>query len=252
MNTLNKAVESAEQQRQKVRTEWLKSVQAIADKFQVELATGQLSDVWQASEPGKEEWVLEYDADREDTPEAVRGALKALIELDEKVSEFGIGPSNMERFKPAKQLSQYDQQAESFLTRNGIKFRAVLSDSKAAPWHKAGEKSGHHYRVTLSKGKPCTPDYTGNVCSSYRLAFDFWGSIADAQAGIKTISAYDVLACISGDVNCPDTFKDYCAELGSDEDSITALQQFRRCSAFAKRLKAFFTAAELEQLAEIQ
>lgn len=147
--------------------------------------------------------------------------------------------------------SQYDQQAATFLDSNGIKFRATLSDTKAPAWGDGGEH-GHHFRVTLSKGKPCTSEYTGNIRSAARLTFDFWSSIADHKAGIKTVSPYSVLACISGDIFCPETFKDFCAEFGCESDSIKALQIFRRCSAFAKRLRAFFTQAELEQLAEIQ
>lgn len=159
------------------------------------------------------------------------------------------------------QTTSYDQQAEKFLSDNGITFRATLSDSKPAPWindHNGSpfgteaQKSRHHYRVTLSKGKPCTPEYTGNIRSSARLTFDFWGSIKDAEEGIKTVTPYDVLACISGDAHCPETFEDFCSEYGHESDSIKALQTFRRCSAFAKRLQAFFTAAEIEQLQEIQ
>jgi hypothetical protein len=60
-----------------------------------------------------------------------------------------------------------------------------------------------------------------------------------------------VLACISGDAYTPETFADFCAEYGYESDSIKSLQTFRRCSAFAKRLRAFFTGAELEQLQEI-
>lgn len=138
-----------------------------------------------------------------------------------------------------KTSNEYTKQAEQFLAKHGVKFHATLSDTKTPAWKQSGEKSGHHYRVTLSK--------TGK-----RIVFDFWGSIADAEKGETEISAYDVLACISGDVNCPDTFKDFCAEYGDDEDSIKALQTFRRCSAFAKRLRAFFTAAEVEQLQEIR
>jgi len=152
-------------------------------------------------------------------------------------------------------VSQYDTQAESFLAANNIKFCAVLSDSKPAPWamqEKPFKTEPHHFRVTLSKGRPCTPEYTGNVCSSYRLTFDFWSSIADAEKGIETVSAYSVLACISGDANCTETFADFCAEYGYETDSIKSLQAFRRCSSFAKRLQAFFTAGELAQLSEIQ
>lgn len=170
-------------------------------------------------------------------------------------------------------VSQYDQQAEKFLSDNVIKFRATLSDTKTAPGKAAGEKCGHHYRVTLS-GK--IHNKSGRVPYSLqmlprRLTFDFWGGIADAEkmaefkrttppamypAGRPDLmpghpTAYDVLACISSDVNCPETFADFCSECGDSEDSIKAPQAFRRCSAFAKRLQAFFTTAELEQLSEI-
>lgn len=99
-------------------------------------------------------------------------------------------------------------------------------------------KHGHHYRVTLSK-------------PAARLTFDFWSSIKDAEDGVQTVRPYDVLACILGDAYTPETFADFCGEFGYESDSIRALQTFRRCSAFAKRLRAFFTAAELEQLQEI-
>lgn len=151
-----------------------------------------------------------------------------------------------------KTTNEYDQQAERFLTSNGIKFRATLSDTKAPAWSDNG-KHGHHYRVTLSKAQaPQTGERLCTAPGSTRLTFDFWSSIADAEKGIKTVRPYDVLACISGEAYTPDTFADFCAEYGYEPDSIRALQTFRRCSAFAKRLRAFFTAAELEQLQDIQ
>jgi len=149
----------------------------------------------------------------------------------------------------------YDQQAENFLTSNGLKFRATLSDTKTPPWGQ-GPTHGHHYRVTLSSGIRATGKRNkgGGVAfrKGGRLTFDFWGSIADAEKGIKTVKPYDVLACISSDAYTPATFADWCSEYGDSADSIKALQTFRRCSAFAKRLRAFFTEAELEQLSEIQ
>lgn len=127
----------------------------------------------------------------------------------------------------------YDNQATEFLTRNGLKLRITISDSKEATW----SPSGHHYRVTLSR--------KGN-----RLTFDFWGSAQDMQRGVDP-TAYDILACLSIESGCPDTFEDFCAEYGYEEDSINALQTFRRCSRFAKRLQAFFTEKELTELREI-
>ena len=144
--------------------------------------------------------------------------------------------------------NQYDTQAEQFLASNGIKFRATLSDTKTPAWSD-NDKHRHHYRVTLYS--VCAPD-RGNH-DTRRIVFDFWSSIADAEKGIKTVRPYDVLACISGEVHSPETFADWCSKYDGDSaDSIKALQAFRRCSAFAKRLRAFFTEAELEQLAEIQ
>lgn len=149
-----------------------------------------------------------------------------------------------------KTTNEYHKQADNFLAKHGIKFRATLSDSKSPAWKAAGEKAGHHYRVTLSRADAAVIRASWKPLK--RITFDFWGSIADAEKGETDVSAYDVLACISGDVNCPDTFKDFCSEYGDDEDSIKALQTFRRCAAFAKRLRAFFTDGEIKQLQEIQ
>lgn len=143
----------------------------------------------------------------------------------------------------------YEKQAVDFLTKHGIKFRATLADSKPAPWRDEGAvhgSSGHHYRVTLSKG-----ERGQGVKFGQRVTFDFWGSHADFTAGVREVTPYDVLACISGDTHCAETFSDFCADYGEDEDSIKALQTFRRCSAFAKRLRAFFTPEEIENLQEI-
>lgn len=139
--------------------------------------------------------------------------------------------------------------ADQFLASNGIKLSATLSNSKTAPWSDDGQDR-NHYRITLSR--PSIPAWkAANQCGCPRITFDFWDSIANSEQG-KAPAAYDVFACIGGDVNCPDTFQDFCAEYGYDSDSLKALKTFKRCSAFAKRLREFFTSAELEQLAEIQ
>lgn len=157
--------------------------------------------------------------------------------------------------------TDYNKQAEDFLQKHGIKFRATLSDSKPAPWEldeKPFKTEPHHFRVTLSRSKNAPELYQMPVNNfpqktrPPRLVFDFWSSIADAEKGIKTVTAYDVLACISGDMNCPETFKDFCGDYGYEEDSIKALQTFRRCASFGKRLRAFFTPQEIEELSEIQ
>lgn len=136
-------------------------------------------------------------------------------------------------------LSFHDRQALDFLAAHGIKCRANLADKQKAPaWADEGGVHGQHFRVTLSKKRA-------------RLVFDYWGSQKDAETG-KHPSAYDVLACISSEANTPDTFADFCREYGYESDSIKALATFKRANTFARRLRAFFTAGELEGLAEIQ
>lgn len=147
------------------------------------------------------------------------------------------------------EASQYDKQAADFLTKNGVKIRITLSDSKTLAWSEDG-KHGHHYRVTLSKSGKSKP-YPAKMGIGARLTFDFWDSISAMEKG-EDPSAYDVLACISSDSYCADSFADFCSEMGESEDSIKALQTFRRCSAFAKRLRAFFSESELAQLQEIR
>lgn len=151
--------------------------------------------------------------------------------------------------------TDYEKQATDFLTRNGIKFRATLADSKLPPWDDEKDpRPRHHYRVTLSHENSPPPNAVPKDYGK-RLTFDFWASIADAGKGIREASAYDVLSSVSCDAsafNDYDSFEAFCDNFGYDRDSIKALQTYRRGSAFGKRLRAFFTERELEQLAEIQ
>lgn len=136
--------------------------------------------------------------------------------------------------------NEYDVQANRFLESNGLRLRITLSDSKTPQWD--GEKASeprHHYRVTLTRiGKPG------------RVTFDFFGSIADCAAN-RPARPYDVLSCVSSESSCPETFKDFCDDFGGDTDSIQSLQTFRRADSFARRLRAFLSADELNQLREI-
>lgn len=139
-------------------------------------------------------------------------------------------------------MTGYDKQAEDFLERFNIRFKATLSDTKAPPWvEDVRGRYGHHYRVTLSKQTP-----------KCQTSFDFWDSVANYENGTETVSAYSVLACISGDVNCPDNFQEFCDEYGYDSDSRKAEKQFKLCDQAAKKLRRFFTKDEIEALQEIR
>lgn len=166
-------------------------------------------------------------------------------------------------FDTSPVLSEYDQQAADFLARFGIKCRITPAAYKPAAWQEDGKEHGNRYRVTLWRAiKRKSESFTyrapemmgfqgegtfcGHVDHPQRLAFDFWGSINDAKTGAHP-SAYDVLACIGRDVHTPGTF----AEFGGNADSIKERATWKRCDLFARRLRAFFTAAELDALTEI-
>ncbi len=149
--------------------------------------------------------------------------------------------------------TNYEKQAADFLLTNCIAMN-FSRGHKSCPWSESA--SGNHYRITIYrkdeyKKGVMVPDCDSNDNPQGRMSFDFWGSINDAQAG-RDPSAYDVLACISSDIYCDDSFSEFCGSMGYDEDSRKALATFKRCRAFADKLNAFFTDTEKKELAEIQ
>lgn len=181
-------------------------------------------------------------------------------------------------------MSQYTEQAEKFLTDNGLEFRVVLVGSDCPTFCADSEKDfemdkvdvyprkshihGKHYRCTLSKkGK-------GHV------SFDFWNSYSDEEFNFvranshsvdektvsrvlgkgnnmtplinrkrRTVSAYDLLACIQK--NDPGTFEDFCSDFGYDNDSRKAEQVYHSVQAEWKKVQRLFTASEIKALQEI-
>jgi hypothetical protein len=120
-------------------------------------------------------------------------------------------------------VSTYEQSALDFLQTFNVTLAIKRTTDKAPAW----DEDNHPVR------------------------FDFWGSINDRSLG-KDPSAYDVLACISGDINTPDTFQEFCDEMGYDTDSRSALATFKRCNKFGQALRAFFTNPdERDALSEI-
>ena len=138
-------------------------------------------------------------------------------------------------------MSEYTEQAEKFLTDNNLNFRATLASTQTCPpWDDDKHVHGYKYRITISrKGE------------SGRLAFDFWNSFSDSQNG-KDPTAYDALSCIRSDAYTPEDFSEFCSEYGYDEDSRKAHKIFKLADKFGRRIRAFFSDEEIEQLSEIR
>ena len=75
------------------------ALQAIVDQYQMELATGQMSDLWQIREHAGAGWVDET-ADGDTMSPDMGEMFEALGALDTEASKLGIGPTNLMRFTP--------------------------------------------------------------------------------------------------------------------------------------------------------
>lgn len=131
----------------------------------------------------------------------------------------------------------YQTDARTRLAQCGGKLRIRLSDTKPTPWEDTRGEYRPHYRCTLT-----------GPGGSY--TFDFWASINDGATG-QTATAYDVLACLEWFT--PDSFEEFCAELGYDPDSRKAHRTWRACLAQTTALHRVFPAESArESLANIR
>ena len=145
-------------------------------------------------------------------------------------------------------MSAYEAQAVEFLAKNGMVFKAALQGgSKAPPWAGEGSDHGDHYRVTIKRMWGFARSHGGYGPGS--ITFDFWNSISERG---QPLTPYSVLACISGDIYCPETFAAFCSDYGYEEDSRKAEQTFKAADKFGRKLRAFFSDEEREELSEIQ
>ena len=166
-------------------------------------------------------------------------------------SGYGKSHSHASK-KGAASMSVYDKQAQDFLDKFGLAIsRRAHSCMVCPPWTACDkEKTGLCPKCGTTHGNPYLIKITRNLKPSEVLDFYFWGSYNDAKKG-KSPSKYSILSSIGGDSVIPETFHDFCWEFGYNEDSRRDYSNWERCSKFAKKLRAFFTADELEALREI-
>lgn len=141
-------------------------------------------------------------------------------------------------------ISSYNQQANEFLARHNIKLRVELLGKERSTV--CAGKWNNRFEVTL------TDTASTSTSDAKSISFEFHGSVADYEKGIKTLSSYEVLACCSSDINCPEIFEDFCAIYGYDIDSRKAEDTFRACLPQARKLRKFFNTETMRnELAEI-
>lgn len=131
----------------------------------------------------------------------------------------------------------YNKQATDFLEKHGISFSTRHCGYNKYFHDDIVER--HVFRVTLRRGRRSMSVKFGQSIAAQSIA-----------AGPSEPRVYDVLACLTK--SDPGTFKEFCADYGYNTDSINALSVYRHVRNEWKKVFAFFTAQEIEELAEIQ
>lgn len=136
--------------------------------------------------------------------------------------------------------NDYQLQTKEALSKCGATIKIRLSNTKTPDWYTDHKTNHNHYKVTISTHLNGYKSYT----------FDFWGSHYDWAKGINP-TEYDVIACLEW--NCPESFKDFCDEMGYDFDSRKAHKTWKACLAQTKALHRIFpNESQREMLAEIR
>ena len=161
--------------------------------------------------------------------------------------------------------SQYDEQAEKFLTETGTEFKAEFLENNK--YFDDDKKPRDIYTITLKRG---SREYKFKFGQSLSASGKWKLYLTDGHkttnsdkeakkinAGLRSLnkdfkepSAYDVLACLTKTE--PEDFINFCAGYGYNEDSIKADKIYKAVCEEFKNLKMLFSDKELEQMNEIQ
>lgn len=153
-------------------------------------------------------------------------------------------------------ISKYDQLATDLLNKLGMGIDIQNAGQAPAPWveeHTVGGKPLPTFRwaITISRRLPVGKG-EGISFKESRLLFDFFThKEIENRNGDKfpeRPTNYDILACIGMDATVPETFEEFCADFGYDEDSRKAEKTYKQCAAHTKKLRAYFSPEELQMI----
>lgn len=145
--------------------------------------------------------------------------------------------------------SEYDVQAETFLKKWCVEFKATLAVPQISPlWAKKEDKHGTCWSIELN---PVDRNHKG-------IQFFFWNSIAQLEEdenrrGFDSAKTkprpYFILSGLY--TNDTENFKDFCYAYGYEEDSRTAERIYAKCKELNGKLASIFNKEALDELNEI-
>ena len=117
-----------------------------------------------------------------------------------------------------------------------ISFSFGMSIHDTEILHYSGSRTRSKHNYTLNK-----------IINCYDIAHSKGKQEHDKEINkiLKNLP-YSIYACIGSEYFCPDTFEDFCSEYGYNDDSIKALELFKKCLKQANNLKTIFTEEEIE------
>lgn len=142
-------------------------------------------------------------------------------------------------------MSEYTEKATGFLKQHGINFVAVKIDY--GPYFPEDKESRGIYRLELRRASYKRGKFAP-TSGPQRVSFRFGASLHDTERG-EAPTAYDLLAGLTK--QDPGTFGNFCGDFGYNEDSRKAEKVYKAVIREWAKVSRFFTAAELEELQDI-
>lgn len=133
------------------------------------------------------------------------------------------------------EYTEYDRQADDFLTKYHLSIHAELLPFEKPPWLNENGVCGERYNVSISR-----------MNHDDVLSFVYWSSYNDALEERRP-NNYDVLTCVSSSAHSPTNAYEVRYEFGEN----MPLDQCEAVAAEAKRFQEFFSDEELADLAKI-
>jgi hypothetical protein len=138
-------------------------------------------------------------------------------------------------------IHEYHKQAEDFLAKYGIAFSAHCTgyeQSRVLP-----TRRNYVYCATFER-------FDKKTQRMISVSFDFHGCFAHYESNKKHLPAYYVVSSLTK--YNPGMFSDFCFEYDYDEDSRKAFSTYEDVCEEWKKVSSFFSAAEIEEMQEIQ
>lgn len=174
--------------------------------------------------------------------------------------------------------TEYDIQAETFIKETNLTIKKIYTGHR---FYFAGDKERRAcFTIVIIRGnKSITFDFGNSIFDSYQIKnWDvknnkIYRPLEQRDFTLKAVnedlrrlspghyeilresetapSDYTILATMSNESQCPDTFEDFCSEYGCDLDSITARDNFLKILKVSSDIKRLFNDEELDLLREI-